>query len=51
MILNKISRRNNKHRMRGGLGASSSPRSQSSSSIKTIQKLYTKMPKEIPGKK
>jgi hypothetical protein len=51
MIPNKISRRNNKHRMCGGSGASLSSRHRSSTSIKTIQKLYAKMPKEIPGKK
>ena len=55
MKSNKISRRNNRHRMRGGSGASSSKQGLrltiSASSIKTIQKLYTKMPKEIPGGK
>ena len=53
MELNKISRRSNKHRMRGGLSKQRSrlTTSASSSSIKIIQKLYEKMPKEIPGKK
>ena len=53
MKSNKLSRRNNKHRMRGGSSdASALPRSRSSVTfIKTIQKLYEKMPKEILGGK
>ena len=54
MKSNKVSRRTNKHRMVGGSGALSlanRPNKTSASSIKTIQKLYEKMPKEIPGSK
>lgn len=52
MKLTKISRHNNKHRMRGGSGVSSVSRTTTASTaVKTIQKLYAKMPKEIPGGK
>jgi hypothetical protein len=56
MKLNKVSRRNNKHRMRGGSGASSARATVKSSAYilspdTIIQRLYEKMPKEISGKK